>query len=102
MDPRNFGARSPADGVFKARWRTSLHQALLKRLAGAERSEAGPGQSFGLFGPLVPGATEGGSGGQLGDAVEFALGAAVAGGWALAAAWPVGYALDAGAAAFGW
>ena len=75
--------------------------ALRKRLAGgAGRPEAGPGRSSGLFAPLVPGAAHGGSGGRLGDAIVFALGAALAGGLALVAAGPVGDAIDAGAAVF--
>ena len=84
MDPRNSGARSPAGSVFDRRWRTSLMGALRKRLAGgAGKPEAGPGRSSGLFAPLVPGAGHGGSGGRLGDAIVFALGAALAGGLAL-------------------
>ncbi len=102
MDPRNSGAMSPAKSVFDRQWRTRLGDALRKRLAGgARRPEAGPGRSSGLFAPLVPGAAHGGSGGRLGDAIVFALGAALAGGLALVAAGPVGDALDAGAAAFG-
>ncbi len=97
---------TPAKGrrpssVFDRQWRTSLAGALRKRLAGgAGRPEAGPGRSSGLFAPLVPGAAHGGSGGRLGDAMVFALGAALAGGLALVAAGPVGDALDAGAAVF--
>jgi hypothetical protein len=102
MDPRNSGARSPAKSVFGWRWRTSLAGALRKRLAGgATRPEGGPGRSSGLFAPLIPGVAHVGSGGRLGDAIVFALGAALAAGLALMAAGPVGYALDAGAVAFG-
>ena len=98
MDPRNSGARSPAGSVFDRQWRTSLAGALRKRLAGgAGRPEAGPGRSSGLFAPLVPGAAHGGSGGRLGDAMVFALGAALAGGLALVtAAGLIAFVLQAG------
>ncbi len=103
MDPRNSGARSPAGSVFGWRWRTSLMGALRKRLAGgAGKPEAGPGRSSGLFAPLVPGAGHGGSGGRLGDAIVFALGAALAGGLALlTAAGLIAIVLQAGSGAEG-
>ncbi len=97
MDPRNSGARSPAGSVFDRQWRTRLGDALRKRLAGgARRPEAGPGRSSGLFAPLVPGAAHGGSGGRLGDAIVFALGAAFAGGLALLTAGLIAFVLQAG------
>ena len=102
MDPRNSGAKRPAGGVFDRQWRT-LGDALQKRsTGGAGRPEAGSGQSFGLFGPLVPGAARSGSGGRLGDAIVFALGAGFAGGWALVVAAGLSeFMLEGRAATFG-
>ncbi len=103
MDPRNSGARSPAKSVFGWRWRTSVAGALRKRSAGGPtRPEAGPKRSSGLFAPLVPGAAHGGSGGRLGDAFVFALGAALAGGLALlTAAGLIAFVLQVGSGAEG-
>ena len=103
MDPRNSGARSPAESVFDRQWWTSLGGALRKRSAGGPtRPEAGPKRSSGLYAPLVPGAAHDGSGGRLGDAIVFALGAAFAGGLALlTAAGLIAFVLQAGSGAEG-
>jgi hypothetical protein len=114
MDARDSGAKRSAKGEFGNRRPASPKEAPKKdlcadatkpgtgsnRLAASLHGESAARES-GLMAPLVPGGGGRGSGGWLGDALELALGAALAAGWALlTAAGLLELDLQGGAASF--